>query len=345
MANVQLQKISKSFNGKKAIDDLDLCINDGEFFVLLGPSGAGKTTTLRMIAGLETPEDGDVCFDGASVMQLAPAFRDCAFVFQQYSLYPHLSVYDNMAFPLRSPLLKTAESEIKKRIDEVAAMLHIEQKLQRKATALSGGEMQRVAIGRALVRRPKVYLMDEPLSSLDAKLREELRVELRKIQKQTDSTVVYVTHDQVEATTMSDRIGILEEGKLLQVGTPQEIYNHPKSLSVAQRLGSPAINVLSMEWLHAKTGLRATNTPARATHIAIRPEDIEINAATPGITFKVVECELAKHLLVLERDGFELRVSQPMDHSIPQGTQLSVSFNNASGLLFDERGQYLNLPN
>jgi multiple sugar transport system ATP-binding protein len=345
MASVHLQKISKSFHGKRVIDDLELRVNDGEFFVLLGPSGAGKTTTLRMIAGLETPDDGEVRFDGRSVMQLAPAYRDCAFVFQQYSLYPHLSVYDNMAFPLRSPLLKTAESEIKKRIEEVATLLHIEQKLHRKATALSGGEMQRVAIGRALVRRPKVYLMDEPLSSLDAKLREELRVELRRIQKQTGSTVVYVTHDQVEATTMSDRIGILEEGKLLQVGTPQDIYNHPKSLSVAQRLGSPAVNVLSMEWLHAKAGVRTEHAPARATYIAIRPEDIDIHTAKPGIAFKVVECELAKHLLVLERDGFELRVSHPMDHSIPHGTQISVSFNNAHGLYFDESGQYLNLSN
>jgi multiple sugar transport system ATP-binding protein len=343
MASVHLQTISKSFQNKKAIDHLDLKINDGEFFVLLGPSGAGKTTTLRMIAGLETPDAGDICFDGQSVRSLAPAYRDCAFVFQQYSLYPHLSVYDNLAFPLRSPLLKTAESDIKKRIEEVAALLHIEQKLQRKATALSGGEMQRVAIGRALVRRPKVYLMDEPLSSLDAKLREELRVELRKIQKQTGSTVVYVTHDQVEATTMADRIGILEEGALLQVGTPQDIYNHPQSLNVAQRLGSPAINVMPLEWLRAQHSALVANAPARATHVAVRPEDIRIDATASSLSFKVVECALAKHLLVLERHGFELRISHPMDHSIPHGSELAVSFHEKSGLFFDERGHYLSL--
>src|SRR6185295_7942984 len=178
----------------------------------------------------------------------APAQRDCAFVFQQYSLYPHLTVFDNIAFPLRAPMRRLDEAVIRRRVEKVAAMLHIEGKLQRKSTALSGGEMQRVAIGRALVRQPRVYLMDEPLSSLDAKLREELRVELKRLQRQSGATVVYVTHDQVEATTLADRIAILEGGRIQQVGTPEEIYSAPVSVQVAQRLGSPPINVLPADW-------------------------------------------------------------------------------------------------
>lgn len=329
MASISLQNITKKFDKKTAIDSLSLEIKEGEFFVLLGPSGAGKTTTLRIISGLEKPDSGSIFFNKQDVAQMAPAHRDCAFVFQQYSLYPHLTVYDNMAFPLRSPLLKTAESEIKKRVQEIAELLHMESKLHRKATALSGGEMQRVAIGRALVRRPQVYLMDEPLSSLDAKLREELRVELRRIQKSTGSTVVYVTHDQVEATTMADRIGILEEGHLEQVGTPQNIYNDPVSLNVAQRLGSPAINVLPTDWLLHNTDIQVNTN---AAYVAIRPEDISILPASAERAYKVIECSLAKHLLVTERAGVEVRVSQPMDHSITPGSLVSLGFKG--------RGQY-----
>jgi multiple sugar transport system ATP-binding protein len=336
MASITLSNVTKKFADKTAISNLSLDIAEGEFFVLLGPSGAGKTTTLRVIAGLETPEQGEILFDKQNVRALAPAYRDCAFVFQQYSLYPHLTVYDNIAFPLRSPLLKTDESEIKKRVQQIAELLHIESKLQRKATALSGGEMQRVAIGRALVRRPKVYLMDEPLSSLDAKLREELRVELRRIQKTTGSTVIYVTHDQVEATTMADRIGILEDGHLQQVGTPLDIYNQPATLGVAQRLGSPAINVLSAAWLRANTGITVHNS---AAFVAVRPEDIVIGHASDGPAYKVIECSLAKHLLVTERAGVEVRVSQAMDHGIAPGSLVSLTFSSPKQhQFFDEAG-------
>jgi multiple sugar transport system ATP-binding protein len=340
MASLHLQRVSKSFGKTRAVRDIDLHVEDGEFFVLLGPSGAGKTTTLRLIAGLESPDEGDVRLGGKSALGVSPAYRDCAFVFQQYSLYPHLSVYENMAFPLRSPLLRTDETQIKRRIHQVAELLHIEQKLQRKATALSGGEMQRVAIGRALVRQPKVYLMDEPLSSLDAKLREELRVELRRIQKSSSATVVYVTHDQVEATTMADRIGIMEEGQLLQVGKPVDVYDHPRTLRVAQRLGSPAINVLDLAWLRHQ-GCSPSKTPAGATHLAIRPEDIQIGDDEGSLPFNLVECSLAKHLLVLERNGVELRVSGPLNHSIASGALIPVSLNKAIPLYFDARGQRL----
>jgi multiple sugar transport system ATP-binding protein len=341
VASISLKNISKKFADVTAINGLNLDIAEGEFFVLLGPSGAGKTTTLRIISGLESPDQGEILFDQQNVREIAPAYRDCAFVFQQYSLYPHLTVYDNIAFPLRSPLLKTDESEIKKRVHQIAELLHIEGKLQRKATALSGGEMQRVAIGRALVRRPKVYLMDEPLSSLDAKLREELRVELRRIQKSTGSTVIYVTHDQVEATTMAVRIGILEAGQLQQVGTPLEIYNEPATLGVVQRLGSPAVNVLSTDWLAANTDVQAH---ARAAFVAIRPEDIRICDGASGHSYKVIECSLAKHLLVTERAGVEVRVSHAMDHSIAPGTWVSLSFSSTKQhQFFDQAGLRINI--
>ena len=214
--------------------------------VLLGPTGAGKTTTLRLIAGLERPDAGRIAIGGADVTASPPAARDVAMVFQQFSLYPHYSVFDNLAFPLRSPLRRESEDRIKARVHEIATLLRIDSKLENRATRLSGGEMQRVAIGRALVRRPRVYLMDEPLSSLDAKLREDLRIELKRIQRELGATILYVTHDQIEAMTMADRIGVIEEGRLLQLASPREVYGRPENVAVARRLGSPPINLLPM---------------------------------------------------------------------------------------------------
>jgi multiple sugar transport system ATP-binding protein len=219
-------------------------VKDGEFFVLLGPTGAGKTTTLRMIAGLEKPDTGQVLFDGQDVTALAPADRDVAFVFQQYSLYPNMTVYDNLAFPLRSPMRKTPEPEVKKRVEETASVLRITHLLTRKTAKLSGGEMQRVSIGRAIVRSPRIYLMDEPLSNLDAKLREALRVELSHLQKTQGSTTLFVTHDQIEALTMAERIAVLNHGRIVQIGTPTDIYDTPATTYVAQLVGSPKINLL-----------------------------------------------------------------------------------------------------
>jgi multiple sugar transport system ATP-binding protein len=244
MAQVTLQNISKNFGKTEAVKDLSLDIADGEFVVLLGPTGAGKTTTLRLIAGLEKPDQGSVSIGGQPMASLTPASRNVAFVFQAFSLYPHLSVYDNLAFPMRAPARRVAEDEIKKRVERVAELLRIPHKLQNKSTQLSGGEMQRVAIGRALVRDPSIYLMDEPLSSLDAKLRGELRIELKRIQQELGSTLLYVTHDQIEAMTMATRIGVLNEGKLVQIGTPREIFENPNSIYVAQKLGQPHINII-----------------------------------------------------------------------------------------------------
>ena len=334
MASISLQGITKRFGERTAIDRLQLDIADGEFFVLLGPSGAGKTTTLRLIAGLEAPDEGRVCMNGAEITDAPPALRDCAFVFQQYSLYPHLSVYDNMAFPLRAPMRRLGEAEIRRRVERVAGVLHIESKLQRKATALSGGEMQRVAIGRALVREPRVYLMDEPLSSLDAGLREELRVELKRLQRASGATVVYVTHDQVEATTLADRIAILEHGRIRQVGTPLAIYDQPQTLDVAQRLGSPAVNVLPAAWF-------AGSVDPQAMHVAIRPEDVVLAPGDGAQPFAVIECSLVKHLVIAERSGIEVRARTMLDQALVPGARVQLRFPPERCLFFDASGQRL----
>lgn len=244
MADVTLQNITKRFGRTTALSDVSLAIRDGEFFVLLGPSGAGKTTTLRVIAGLEQPDSGSVLFDGAPAEGLTTPERDVAFVFQQYSLYPTMSVYDNLAFPLRAPQRRVPEPEIKQRVAEVAEKLRIGHLLNRKTARLSGGEMQRVSIGRAIVRDPRIFLMDEPLSNLDFKLRESLRVELKHLQKTRASTTLFVTHDQIEALTMADRIAVLNQGTIVQVGTPHDIYDRPATTFVAQLVGSPRINLL-----------------------------------------------------------------------------------------------------
>ncbi len=271
MAELIYKNVSKRFDDVEAVRELSLTVGDGEFVVLLGPTGAGKTTTLRLAAGLEVPEGGQVFLGGVDVTTVDPANRDVAFVFQQYSLYPHLTVFENMAFPLRAPGRKTDKATIKKRVTEVAEMLRIGHKLENKATQLSGGEMQRVSIGRALVRQPQVFLMDEPLSSLDAKLREDLRVELKRIQHEIGATVLYVTHDQLEAMTLADRIGVLNNGVLEQVGTPREIYEHPATIYAARRLGSPAINLLKPGQL----GIKCSN--GQTEQVGVRPEDVVIS--------------------------------------------------------------------
>jgi multiple sugar transport system ATP-binding protein len=276
MANVIVRQVSKRFGDIKAVSELSLAINDGEFVVLLGPSGAGKTTTLRLVSGLEHPDEGSIYINGRDVTPDPPGTRDIAFVFQQYSLYPHLSVYDNLAFPLRSPVRRVPESTIRKRVEQTAELLHIGSKLGNRATKLSGGEMQRVAIGRALVRDPAIYLMDEPLSSLDAKLRAELRLELKRIRVGLGATILYVTHDQIEAMTMASRIGVIKDGELLQLGTPREIYENPGDRYVASRLGTPQINFLPAELIPEAAMPSGTDT------IGIRTEHLQIAKANGG---------------------------------------------------------------
>lgn len=266
MAEVVLSSISKSFGATRALDDVTMTIPDGSFVVLLGPTGAGKTTLLRLVSGLDTQDSGDISIGRESMVGLTPAQRNVAMVFQQYSLYPHMTVRQNLEFPLKSPLLRTPQAEIDQKVKAIAEMLQIAHKLDNRATALSGGEMQRVSIGRALVRNPQIYLMDEPLSSLDAKLRADLRVELKNIQARSGATFLYVTHDQIEAMTMATHVGVLKEGRLVQFGSPREIYEAPVSIYAATRLGQPRINVLPAKLF--------PGAPARAETIGLRPEHI-----------------------------------------------------------------------
>jgi multiple sugar transport system ATP-binding protein len=286
MSDIVLQHITKRFGDITALDDVSFAINDGEFFVLLGQTGAGKTTTLRVIAGLEKQDQGHLMFDGERVDGVAPADRDVAFVFQQYSLYPTMSVYDNLAFPLRSPLRRMPEADIRERVLNAAQKLRINHLIERKTAHLSGGEMQRVSIGRAIVRDPRIFLMDEPLSNLDAKLREALRVELQHLQKTQGSTTLFVTHDQVEALTMADQIGVLDQGRLVQVGTPDDIYDRPATTFVAQLVGTPGINLVKASrdngTLHIEESEVQLPLPSTTSKLpqhlilGVRPEDVQL---------------------------------------------------------------------
>ena len=246
MASVTFDGVSKVYdNGFRAVDSLDLAIRDGEFMVLVGPSGCGKTTALRMLAGLEEISEGDLVIDDRVINDVAPQKRDIAMIFQNYALYPHMSVYDNMAYGLK--VQKVGKAEIKQRVQELAAVIGLEDLLDRKPKALSGGQRQRVAMGRAIVRKPKVFLMDEPLSNLDAKLRVQMRSEVARIQHELKATTVYVTHDQVEAMTMGDRVALMRRGVLQQVDTPMRLYNAPANLFVASFIGSPAMNLFEAQ--------------------------------------------------------------------------------------------------
>jgi multiple sugar transport system ATP-binding protein len=334
MAEVSLRGVMKSFGTNKAVKGIDLDIADGEFVVLLGPTGAGKTTLLRLIAGLERADAGTVTIGGERVNDLPPASRDVAFVFQQYSLYPHLSVYENLAFPLRSPQRRSDPAQIDARVREVARMVRIDHKLENRSTKLSGGEMQRVAIGRALVRDPSIFLMDEPLSSLDAKLRADLRLELKRIQNDIGATMLYVTHDQIEAMTMADRIGILADGELVQIGTPRQIYEQPANLHVAARLGQPHMNLLPVNLIPAP-GL-----PAGTAVIGARTEHLKITAARNGKANARIEW--VEHLgdqnhLHVECQGRKIVSLSEPNSALKAGDAVAIEL--VSPLFFDANGQ------
>ena len=327
MAEVSLRELSKTFGTALAVDGISMIVPDGAFVVLLGPSGAGKTTTLRLISGLEQPDGGDILIDGRSVLGETPARRDVTMVFQQYSLYPHMSVRDNLAFPLRSPILETPEEEVARKVAEVAETLRISGKLDNRATELSGGEMQRVSIGRALVRDPAIHLMDEPLGSLDAKLRDDLRVELKRIQSRLGATFLYVTHDQIEAMTMATRVGVLEEGRLAQFGSPRDIYENPSSLYVASRLGLPRINTIPAKLFGG--------APKGAKTMGLRPEHVRQGEGKPS---KVVRVE---HLgdqtrLHLDLEGHEIVALTDVRTRLRPGDAVAVEPREA--LYFDAAG-------
>src|SRR5919198_870934 len=305
MADIVLDNITKRYpDGALAVDSVNLEIADGEFVILVGPSGCGKSTTLNMIAGLEDISDGELRIGGKVVNQVAPKDRDIAMVFQSYALYPHMTVRENMAFALK--LAKTPQQTIDSKVDEAARILDLTQHLNRKPANLSGGQRQRVAMGRAIVRDPAAFLMDEPLSNLDAKLRVQMRTEVARLQKRLGTTTVYVTHDQTEAMTLGDRVAVLRGGVLQQVGTPQELYTQPDNLFVAGFIGSPAMNFLpaSVEGETLRTGLGSWKLSDRLRHsleshnapkeliLGIRPESFEDAALVSdekkarGVTFR-----------------------------------------------------------
>ena len=334
MAKVELKNLSKTYDKKiLALEDINLTIEDGQFFVLLGPSGAGKTTTLRCIAGLEKVDSGSVLFNNETVTEDQPASRDVSFVFQQFSLYPHYTVYENLAFPLRSPMRKLPEDEIKTKIEDISKMLKISNKLKNKATELSGGEMQRVAIGRALVRNPNIYLMDEPLSSLDAKLRESLRVELKSIQTNLNATILYVTHDQAEATTLADKIGVLKEGKIVQIGTPEEIYENPNSIYVSQRLGSPKINVLPGSLFDINENIST---------FGVRPENILLGSGKYSGKIISIENLGSETVVAINFEGHELLSSIQGTYKSSINEAINFDINTNKVLKFDKEGNRIN---
>ena len=275
MAHLELSRVVKRFDSTTILHGIDLRIEDGEFVVFVGPSGCGKSTLLRVISGLESPTSGDILIDGINVNAVSAAHRGCAMVFQSYALYPHMTVYDNMAFGLEN--LGEDKAQIQAKVQSAAAQLRLQDLLQRKPTQLSGGQRQRVAIGRAIVRQPKLFLFDEPLSNLDAELRVSMRSELRELHTRLQATMVYVTHDQVEAMTLADRIVVLRDGKIEQVGTPLALYNRPANVFVAGFIGSPRMNFFPAEVLRQSAG--SLLLPANAHTVGLRPEHVLLDEA------------------------------------------------------------------
>jgi multiple sugar transport system ATP-binding protein len=352
MAEIELRGVSKSFGTVQALRDVNLTIADGQFFVLLGETGAGKTTTLRLIAGLDKPTEGQVFIDGQDVTAWGAADRDTALVLQQYSLYPRYTVRQNLEFPLKSPMRRVPAAEIAERIARVSKTLRIEHLLDRKTDRLSGGEMQRVSIGRAIVRTPKVFLMDEPLSALDAKLRESLRAELKDLQMTLGETFLFVTHDQVEAMSMGDRIGVLNKGTLVQVGTPQEIYTNPVNTFVARAVGSPAMNLLPgrVEGARAVIGpdmvLAHPGGPGAAGRdliFGVRPEDLDLAPGAPvAATVTDVENHGVEKIVTLLAGGHRLRATVPVTLRVASQDTVRLGWQAERVSLFDaETGRSL----
>ncbi|TVS05352.1 MAG: sn-glycerol-3-phosphate import ATP-binding protein UgpC [Rhodobacteraceae bacterium] len=299
MASITMDNLGKVYTGNvRAVSDVNIDIADGEMIVLVGPSGCGKSTLLRMVAGLETITEGTLKIGDRVVNQLEPADRDIAMVFQNYALYPHMTVFNNLAYGLKNRGFK--KDEIDRRVREAAAMLEIGQFLDRKPRQLSGGQRQRVAMGRALVREPAAFLFDEPLSNLDAKLRVQMRVEIRQLQKRLATTSLYVTHDQLEALTMADRLVVLNGGRIEQIGTPMEVYLRPATTFVAGFIGSPAMNMLPAAYLSGLVAADAfAHIPVAADLVGLRPEDLSLAPAGEG------EISLTGQLMLLEPAGAE----------------------------------------
>ncbi|HEY8576143.1 MAG TPA: sn-glycerol-3-phosphate ABC transporter ATP-binding protein UgpC [Devosia sp.] len=354
MSQLSLKHLEKSFNEARIIKGIDLEVAEGEFVVFVGPSGCGKSTLLRMIAGLEDVTQGDISIDGKVVNELPPVQRGIAMVFQSYALYPHMTVYENIAFPLR--VEKLPQAEVDKRVHAAAKVLQLEPRLQHRPGQLSGGQRQRVAIGRAIVRQPKIFLFDEPLSNLDAALRSEMRIELMELHKRLGSTMIYVTHDQVEAMTMADKIVVLDAGTISQVGSPLDLYHRPDNLFVAGFIGSPKMNFIngSVQSADGSTAvidlgaLGTLNLPrqsrigaGQSVTVGIRPEHLKLGQGefTLKVTPRIVE-HLGIHT-VLYSDlpaGENFIGLFEGDPKVEEGTPVEIGFSLGQVHLFDQAG-------
>ena len=339
MASVQIADVRKAYGATQVIHGVDIDIEDGEFVILVGPSGCGKSTLLRMIAGLENISGGEIRIGPRVVNDVPPKERDIAMVFQNYALYPHMTVADNMAFSMK--LRKAPKEEIADRVGKAAAILGLEKLLDRYPRQLSGGQRQRVAMGRAIVRNPQVFLFDEPLSNLDAKLRVQMRVEIRRLQRQLGVTTVYVTHDQVEAMTMADRLVVMNGGEIEQVGTPIEIYRRPATRYVATFMGSPPMNILGAEAVAGGVRIDGTVIPVAgmtagtAVEAGIRPEDLRI--AEDGLPFRIAFVEElgATRLLHGPLAGTDVAVQVPAGSTAQEGDTVRLAIDGTALHLFD----------
>ena len=363
MSVVAVRNVVKNFGEVPALNGLDFETRDGEFFVLLGPSGAGKTTTLKVIAGLEDTDSGDVVFDGKVVNDVPPNLRPVGMTFESYALYPHFSVYENLANPLRTPGNKIAKDDVHKRVQAVAEMLRIDHLLHRRPGELSGGQKQRVSLGRTLVREPAIYLLDEPLSHVDAKIRFELRVQFHRLEALQKCTSIYVTHDYVEALSLADRIAIIDRGKIHQVGTPRQIYGQPKDIFVARLVGQPPINLLDAEFEagngqaylrivqggftiplapERRKALETADAPRKLT-IGIRPMDIglvfEPQKGAARARADVFEPFGSLGLLSVKAEDIYLELLQDIDLQVEPNSLLGLDFKEEKLLFFDPRSQ------
>jgi multiple sugar transport system ATP-binding protein len=335
MAPITFEHITKRFDEITAVDDLDVEVADGEFLVLVGPSGCGKTTALRMLAGLEDITSGRILIGDRVVNNVAPGSRDVAMVFQSYALYPHMTVYDNLAFSLRNH--RVPKKQIDERVRRTADVLELAGLLKRKPRQLSGGQRQRVALGRAIIREPQGFLMDEPLSNLDAALRVQTRAEILRLQKRLGTTTIYVTHDQVEAMTMGDRIAVMNKGELQQLGTPEELYERPANTFVAQFIGSPAMNMLPS----AALGVGGTGQLA-----GFRPEHVRLGNGRAGArsydaSVEVVEYLGDEQLAHLRLGDHEIVVKLPVEPRLRAGEHETFSVPLDKVLLFDEASSHV----
>jgi multiple sugar transport system ATP-binding protein len=340
MAFLQLKGVEKNFGPVKVIKGLDLEIQKGEFVVFVGPSGCGKSTLLRMIAGLETMDSGSLQLDGRDITSLTSSKRDLAMVFQSYALYPHMSVYENMSFALT--LAKVDPAVIDEKVQRAARILNLEPYLQRRPKDLSGGQRQRVAIGRAIVRAPKVFLFDEPLSNLDAALRGQTRVEIAKLHRDLGATTVYVTHDQVEAMTLADRVVVLREGMIEQVGTPLDLYDRPANQFVAQFIGTPQMNLVATGLVPQLANSFSIPMP-EGGHVGLRPESVVLHAAGSGQIqghVDLVEALGAETLIYITSDqGAQLVARQNKRTKVHVGDAVGIVIDAPSAHLFDARGR------